>query len=79
MHLREREEGSRGYKSQTDKDRRRDIFKQRQKENENKKEGTMGRGLDRCCILSQQMVKLEGKRETGERNKQRDKGRESST
>lgn len=73
MHLRERKDQE--DKNLRLKDRRRVIFKQRQEENENKKEGTMGRGLDRCCILSQQMVKLEGKRETGERNKQRDKER----
>lgn len=37
----------------------------------------MGRGLDRCCILSQQMVQLEGKKgKRGEKETERQRERD---
>lgn len=52
--------------------RKRDISNKRQEEIGNKKEEKMGKGLDRCCILSQQMVELEGKRVTRERKNRKE-------
>lgn len=59
-------------------DRRRDVPDKRQGENESRTEGMMGKWLDRCCIVSQQMVELEEEKgETGERWRQRRRKTES--
>lgn len=52
---------------------------ERQVENENKKDGKMVKGLDRCVILSQQMVELEDKGNRGrERNRERQRESDGS-
>lgn len=50
----------------------RERHKERQKENESKKEKRWEGVLDRCRILSQQIVELEGKRTNG-REKERER------